>query len=108
MENIGAKSMVNKLAVNVMETAIILVARSKGVPVGLLTWNSLVDYFETVNGCFYVLVYKDMPIAFYGDDGCFYDLTDLICFRTKKTDRIIRKFQKKYAPKFSVYYVYRP
>lgn len=115
MENINLKQRINTLTLNGYDFVNLLMCRSvRNTPVKL-TLNSMVEKFDGKGIDFFVLTYKNIPIAFCETDGYFYDITDVTptlihmkSFRTKKTDRIIRKFQKKYAPNFSVYYVYRP
>lgn len=107
MENRNLKERVNELARKTIDFALTL--RMFNIPDFdvKLPRNSSVGKFGAGNREFFVLSYKDIPIAFYDSDGDFYDLTDILYFRTKKTEKIIRKFQKEYAPNFSVYYTYR-
>ena len=108
METISLKERVNNLVCNVDDFINALMWRSARGQAVKLARNSMVEKFTKAHSDLFVLFYnKDIPIAFYDSDGDFYDLTELTYFRTKKTERIIRKFQKEYAPNFSVYYVYR-
>ena len=107
MEYTITKQKVNELAGKVCDFALTLRIFSTPNYGIKFARNSVVEKFGGVKGDTFVLTYKHIPIALYNSDGDFYDLTDILYFRTKKTDRIIRKFQKEYAPNFSVYYVFR-
>ena len=108
MENMEIKRRVNHLVYDLCDLIDTLRLRSvRNTPVKLAR-NSMVEKFVGANRDYFVLTYKEYPIAVYDSEGCIYDITDLWYFHTKKIDRIIRKFQKEYALNFSVYYVYTP
>ena len=108
MENTTVKEKVNELEHKTIDFALTIRMFSIPNSVVKLARNSVVEKFGGVKSDTFVLTYKDIPIALYDSDGDFHDLTDILYFRTKKTEKIIRKFQKEYAPNFSIYYTYRP